>query len=242
MVLKIQTLKHIIVYFLVFIMIIGLTSTFTAKEFIGQAREIGISGEDMLKMQVALNNANILKEQEKNLESDKQKEEDIIIDEINDDANREVFEKGDTHDKVKEYQEILFKLEHLKSNPDGQFGPMTEEAIISFQSEENIEKTGKLDIDTQKALEKAEKLLEKEETEEQEEGQEEEQQEEQQEEQRENSDSTNQGNIEHIVKANENLSQISEQYNVSLRDIYQANNLSETSTIDIGQKIIIPQN
>ncbi len=247
-VLNMQTIKHIIVYFLVFIIIIGLTSTFTAKEFIGQAREIGLNGEEMLKMQVALNDANLSKEQDK-LENNSQKEQDIIIENPNDDklddADREIFQKGDSNEKIKEYQEILFKLEYLKANPDGKFGPMTEEAIINFQAEENIEKTGKLDIETQKALEKSEELLDQdeEEEEEQEEEQENEEQEEQQEEQQESPDSTNQDtNIEHIVKANETLSQISEKYSVPLRNIYQANNLSEASTINIGQKIIIPKN
>ena len=212
-------MKHIIMYFLVFIMIIGLTSTFIAKEFMDQAREISLMGEDMLQMQASLNNANISKKQsqlESNTVIENQEEESV------EDVHRELFENGDSHEKIMDYQKILVQLEYLDSEPDGSFGHMTQEAVKNFQAKENLEETGKLDIETQKSLEKAEKLLA------------------QNTEQTEQAEQTKQ--TEHIVKANETLSKISEQYGVSLKDIYQANNLTETSTISIGQKIIIPHN
>ena len=217
---NIETIKHIIVYFLVFVLIIGLTSVFIVKEFIGQAREISIQGEDMLNMQLALNNGTLSDNGDGQVQED-EKEKDIIIKPNNEDDNREVYENGDTGEKVKEFQEMLFNLEYLKSNPDGSFGPKTEEALKKFQKAGNIEESGKLDVETQKALEKAMEMKNNhtEET------------------PASNNDSEKRI---HIIKATQNLYTISKIYDVSVEDICKANNITESSILSIGQDLIIP--
>lgn len=233
-----QTIRNIIVYFLVFIIIIGVTSTFIAKDFIDQAREISLTGEDMLCMQASLNNANLTNDQslsesdEEQAKQDKQEEEKVA------EEHREVYEKNDSSEKIKEYQKILVELEYLNSKPDGVFGPMTLAAVKGFQAEENIEQSGKLDIETQKLLEESQDLLAQN-TESNEQITSTEKPEQVQMEQ---AQQTKPKQTEHIVRENETLSKISQQYGVSLRDIYQANNFTEESIINIKQKIIIPFN
>lgn len=230
-----QTIKNIIAYFLVFIIIIGVTSTFIAKDFIDQAREINLTGEDMLYMQASLNNANLTNNQnlsESDMEKAKQGKQEAV------EEDREVYEQNDSNEKITEYQKILVQLQYLNSKPDGVFGPMTLVAVKEFQAEKNIEQSGKLDIETQKLLEESQELLAQN-TESNEQITSTEKPEQVQMEQ---AQQTKPKQTEHIVRENETLSKISQQYGVSLRDIYQANNFTEESIINIKQKIIIPFN
>ncbi|HHT50660.1 MAG TPA: LysM peptidoglycan-binding domain-containing protein [Eubacteriaceae bacterium] len=218
---NIETIKYIIIYFLIFVLIIGLTSVFIVKEFIEQAREIEIQGEDMLNMQLALNNGTLSEEDSKEQEQENNSEIIIEPNEEDNEDNREVFEIGDSGEKIKEFQEILYKLKYIKSNPDGIFGPVTEKALKKFQKTEGLEETGRLDGETQKALERA---IEAE-----------------NDDREETPDPNNQNSSKvHIVKANENLYSISKKHDVTIADICKVNNISENSILNIGQELIIP--
>ena len=46
--------------------------------------------------------------------------------------------QGDSSDNVKRLQKILIKLNHLSGRADGVFGPMTENALKDFQTNNNI--------------------------------------------------------------------------------------------------------
>ena len=136
-----ETIKHIVLYFCAFIFIFSLSSVFIVKEFIGQARGIELQGEDMLNMQLALNNGNIYVEYDGSIIKDK---------------DRKIYKIGDSGEEIRYYQEILFKLDFLRSSLDGDFGPMTEGALKEFQAFKGIKETGQLDIETQRELEMAE--------------------------------------------------------------------------------------
>ncbi|WP_213818293.1 peptidoglycan-binding protein [Garciella nitratireducens] len=225
-----KLLKQIGLYFITFVLFLGLSSTFTAKEFIGQPDKIKLDGPNMIEMQVALNNTHIslspkgkdttkkshIKQQDQSKENSSQKN------------NKEVvYKKGDKGKEIMEYQEVLIQLGYLNGNPDGSFGDMMEWAISEFQKDEDLEQTGILNQETQKALKKVKNP---------------EQNEIDQQEKKENETSKKDAIIEHIVKPGETFSHISAQYGVPIKDILEANSLSETSLIKDGQKLIIPQN
>ncbi len=236
----IHTIKQIIAYSLVFIFIFGLTSTFAAKDFIGQANEIvGLKGDDLIRMQVALNNGESSDEMEKE-PSNEQKGEELNLDFLKD--QRVTYRNGDTHDRIKDFQEILVELGYLNGTPDGMFGSMTENAVKEFQREEGLEETGTLNAETQIALEESLEALSQED---QEEENDEQEVQGEQGSQGEDIGSSNEGSgtgsIEHTVSANETLFHISKKYNVPIHRILQANNLSENSILNIGQKLIIPR-
>lgn len=229
-----KLLKHIGLYFVAFVLFIGLTSTFTAKKFIGQPDPIKLDGQSMVQMQVALNDANVSlsykdskEELTKENTSKDYKEQKGSEDTSFRENNKEVvYQKGDKGQEITKYQEVLIQLGYLNGNPDGSFGDMMEWAVLEFQKDENLEQTGVLDGATQKAL-KAVKGT----------GQQDPEQE------KKKQEASTEGNTtEHIVKPGETFSHISAQYDVPIEDILKANNLSETSLIKDGQKLIIPQN
>lgn len=216
---NLQTLKHTIVYFVILTIIIGLTSTFIATNFIDGAMKVGLKGQDISKMQVMLNGATIVdgnleftsdsKEDHKKKEEQNEKKEELPIKE---------FQKGDTGEDLRTYQEVLHTLGFLKSKPDGMFGSMTNTAVLDFQKENDLTETGKLDKETIMELNTyLEETPEK----------------------KENPEKTNDKKI-HIVKSGESLSVISDTYRVSVKEILQENNLTENALIDVGQEIIIP--
>lgn len=62
------------------------------------------------------------------------------------------FKTGQSGDEIRDYQMILYYLDHLKQYPDGSFGSLTETAVKLYQEEQNINQTGILDQKTQKSL------------------------------------------------------------------------------------------
>lgn len=219
-----------------FVLFIGLTSTFTAKKFIGQPDPIKLDGQSMAQMQVALNDVNVsfshkdskeepVKENTSKGDKKQKESEDTSSQENSEEV---VYQKGDKGQEIMKYQEILIQLGYLNGNPDGSFGDMMEWAVSEFQKDENLEQTGILDGTTQKALKTVKGTNQ--------------QDPEQEEKKKEQKVSTEGNTIEHIVKPGETFSHISAQYDVSIKDILKANNLSETSLIKDGQKLMIPKN
>lgn len=62
------------------------------------------------------------------------------------------IQKGTNSDSVKEVQQILIDLGYLNGTADGDFGGMTEEAVMKYQSEKEIEATGVVDEATYNSL------------------------------------------------------------------------------------------
>ena len=63
-----------------------------------------------------------------------------------------LLEKGDKGDRVKKLQARLIELGYLSGNADGDYGNMTESAVMAFQQAIGLSKTGKADSNTQKEL------------------------------------------------------------------------------------------
>lgn len=242
--LNMKLFKHSFIYFLAFVVLIGLTSTFTSKEFIDQPSKVSLTGQDMMQMQIALNGGNVsmteeaTKEQENadGKDTEEEKEKNALIEEL---EKEPAYKNGDKDPKIMEYQDTLIQLEYLNGNPDGSFGDMTEWAILEFQKDEGLEETGILDLETKSAL-KNKTTSEKEEQEEvEEQDKSEDQSQDQKEDQQESSGDSDV--TEHTVKSGETFSHISAQYDISIDALLEANDLSETSLIDIGQTLVIPQ-
>jgi peptidoglycan hydrolase-like protein with peptidoglycan-binding domain len=63
------------------------------------------------------------------------------------------FERGDTSQVLKTYQEILVAQNYLDAaEADGNFGESTETAVLAFQKANGLEETGKIDSKTMDAL------------------------------------------------------------------------------------------
>ncbi|MCR1899080.1 peptidoglycan-binding protein [Irregularibacter muris] len=220
---NLKMLKHTIIYFIAFTIIIGLTSTFVAKQFMGKNDLIGLTGSDITRMQVVLNGTDLPKDQ-KIAEKDKSKDDAAqdLSEEEEEDGQSKEFQKGDAGAEIKEYQTVLSQLGYLQSKPDGAFGSMTYNAILKYQEENKLEATGKLDKKTMSSLRSAKKEGGKTETSSSENGQ-----------------KTN--SREHTVQSGDSIYVIGEKYGIPVKDILQANNLSESSVLQLGQVIKIPE-
>ena len=62
------------------------------------------------------------------------------------------IQRGDSGDNVREIQELLIEQGFLTSSADGKYGPMTEQAVIDFQSNNGIEASGVVDKPTYDVL------------------------------------------------------------------------------------------
>lgn len=67
-------------------------------------------------------------------------------------AEDEVLARGASGEAVEELQARLMELGYLSGKLDGQFGTLTEEALLAFQAEAGLEETGVADAETLEAL------------------------------------------------------------------------------------------
>lgn len=62
------------------------------------------------------------------------------------------LKNGSSGEAVRELQQMLIDLGHLKGKADGIFGKMTQSAVKSFQKAEGLSATGVADADTQRSM------------------------------------------------------------------------------------------
>lgn len=129
------------------------------------------------------------------------------------------LEKGIRGDDVLQVQQLLKDLGYFKVNPTGYYGSITEASVKKFQKAYKVQQTGVVGPTTLGVLNRvaAAKGVS-----------------------RSSQESTREERIVHVVKKGDTVYLLSLKYGVSMNEILVANQLSETSILHIGQKLVIP--
>ncbi|MFZ5353190.1 MAG: LysM peptidoglycan-binding domain-containing protein [Bacillota bacterium] len=128
------------------------------------------------------------------------------------------LKKGETSEEVKSVQEMLKKLGYFEEDCTGYFGPVTENAVKEFQKDNKLTVDGVVGPQTLKQLKK--KYAEKIKTT--------------------SRGSSESGSVIHTVVQGDSIWKLAQDYGVTVDSILKANNLSESSVLQIGDKITIP--
>ncbi len=136
-------------------------------------------------------------------------------------ASSTTLKKGDKSDEVKSMQEMLKKLSYFNEDCTGYFGSITEDAVKAFQKDNKLTVDGIVGSATVELLKK--KVAEKSKTT-----------------TSRGSSSSQNGNVIHIVKQGDSVWSIAKAYGVTTDSILKENNLTESSVLQIGDKLMVP--
>lgn len=139
-------IKNIILYLIVFIFILGLTSSFIIENIIEDSDEFNLSSDKMYKIYSEITSEknstqNTLPENNNGVKVEEDSN-DNIIDDITE------YSLGESNEEIIEYKKILYYLDFTEYVSDGIFDETTQEAILKYQEQRNLSVTGILDRNT----------------------------------------------------------------------------------------------
>ncbi|MFZ7121539.1 MAG: peptidoglycan-binding protein [Eubacteriaceae bacterium] len=142
--------KSLILYFLIFIFILSLTSSFVFNQVMNEnITDLSINSSKMHEVFYYSSEPN---------NNDTESESDNSTTETPNDTNISSIEYdlGDSGEEVYKYQKLLYYLDYINTTPDGNFRDNMKLAVENYQEDKLLEVTGKLDFPTMEMLTKEE--------------------------------------------------------------------------------------
>lgn len=142
--------KSLFLYFLIFIFILSLTSSFVLNQVMNEnITDLSINSSKMHEVFYYSFEPNT---------NDTESESDNSTTETPNDTNISNIEYdiGDSGEEVYKYQKLLYYLDYINTTPDGNFRDNMKLAVENYQENKLLEVTGKLDFPTMEMLTKEE--------------------------------------------------------------------------------------
>lgn len=141
--------KDVILYIVFTLFLIFLTSSFVIEDVYSAADQLSIEEKgiaDVFSIAVGMEPANLT------INADKVDDDDQKTSEIKTDDGTTIviteYALGDTNAEILEYQQILYSLGFLISQPSNQLNEEVQTAIKTYQAMKGLEQSGKLDRST----------------------------------------------------------------------------------------------